>query len=581
MRKARRLAAAAIALVVVMWSGIEAQSTGPRAYVLDGVAQTLTVMDITAGRAEQTARLEGSPTRLLRTAGGRRILVLDRGQGHDFGDEGFQATTKSTLTILDGSSLAVQARLELGAGLHDALMLSAAGDRLSVMCPGYRGKKPGESRPRELVTVDLAGGKILSRVELTRPSPEFFATPDGRTVVVLSPRETPRKSAPLPAELRFVDVTAGTVAATVPLEGDPRGPTLAPDGPFVYLLERGKPNNNPDKNQNGRLHTVSMTSHAVTAVADAGSKPRGLVLDEARKRLLMVSDGAPVKGPANRDRPGELRVIRNGVVDAPLQVVNTPERIEASADGKALYVLGLPGVTRLALPGLEPAPMIKASGMGGEETAISPDGRRGWVAYGEYFTTYDLEAGVQVAQVRTGRMGKKMFLALESALDTETSRLEAENQARREGRSYYSYTEYSVAEPRGTMAVRPDGKEVYALNSQTSDVTVIDGVSGQVIEKVAAGGFAVRFMPHASVALVAAATTVHVVDLNSHQKQANLVTDSPAGFERAELSPDARMAVIHGPRGILFVNAASGKAVGTMVPGKGIADVDIDWGARP
>jgi YVTN family beta-propeller protein len=580
MRRVGWYAAACLALVVAA-SPVETQAQQPRTYVLDTIAQTLTVMEIAGARVERTAKLEGSPTRLLRTLEGRWILVLDRGQGNDFGDEGFQAKTKSALTILDGSSLAVHARIDLGAGLEDELMLSSAGDRLSVMCPGYRGKKPADNLPRELVTVDLAGGKILSRLELPRPSPEFFATPDGGTVVVLSPVETPKKSAPLPAELRFVDTTTGTVTATIALDGDPRRPVLAPDGRFVYLLDRGKPSDNPDKNQNGRLHTVSMTSRAVTTVSDAGSKPRGLVLDEAGKRLFVLSDGPPVKGPANRDRPGELRVVRDGAVSQPIQVANAPERIQASADGKALYVLGVPGVTRLALPALEPSPTIKAPGMSGEETAISADGRRGWVSYGEYFTTYDLEAGVQMAQVRTGRMGKKMFLALESGLHTETSRLEAENLARKEGRSQYSYTEYSVTAPTGTMAVRPDGKEVYALNSQTSDLTIIDAQSGQVIEKVAAGGSVVRFMPSVSVALVVSKTTVHVVDLNSHQKRPNIVTDSPAGFVWAELSPDARLAVIHGPRGILFVNASSGTPVGTMVPGKGIADVVIDWAGRP
>ena len=78
-------------------------------------------------------------------------------------------------------------------------------------------------------------------------------------------------------------------------------------------------------------------------------------------------------------------------------------------------------------------------------------------------------------------MGMKTLLALETGLKTEASRLEARNEARREGRSYYAYTEYTLTEPRGTMAIRPDGKAIYALNSQTSDVTIIDGATGEII----------------------------------------------------------------------------------------------------
>ncbi|MEO7135468.1 MAG: hypothetical protein ABI024_14755 [Vicinamibacterales bacterium] len=544
---------------------------------MDSVDQTVTVMDVVTGKAIQTAKVEGAPTRLLRTPDGRRILVLDRGQGDDFGNDGFRAKTKSALTILDGRTLAVQGRVELGTGLDDRLMLSSAGDRLAIVCPGYRSKKPAEVQPRELITIDLANAQVLSRIELTRPSPDFLAAPDGNTIVVLSPPEKPKNAAPLPAELRLIDPAAGKVIATIALEGDPRGPVLAPDAQIVYLLDRGKPNDNPDKNQNGKLHAVSLTTREVIEVSDAGSKPRGLVLDEDRKRLLLLSDGPPVKGPANKNRAGELRIVVNGKPGAPIAVGSEPERIEPSADGKFLNVLGMQGVTRLALPGLQPSPVVEAPGMGGDETAISADGRRGWASYGEYFTTYDLEKGARVAQVKTGRLGKKMFLALETGLKTETSRLEGETKAKKDGRSYYSYTEYTLKEPKGSMAVRPDGKEIYALNTQTSDVTVIDADTGQVIEKVAAGGFAIRFMPSASAALVVSSSTVAVIDFASHQKLTDLVSGSQAGFNGAKLSPDARFAVLHGPQGLMFVSVANGKPIGTMVPGRGIADVDIDW----
>ena len=44
---------------------------------------------------------------------------------------------------------------------------------------------------------------------------------------------------------------------------------------------------------------------------------------------------------------------------------------------------------------------------------------------GEYLYTYDLATGQKITDVRTGRMGMKMLLALESGLKAEASRLEA------------------------------------------------------------------------------------------------------------------------------------------------------------
>jgi DNA-binding beta-propeller fold protein YncE len=560
-------------------SAVRAQTGGPRALVLDQKARTLTALALPSGRVEQTATLQGTPHSLLRAADGQRLLVLDRGEGRDAGDKGYQAKTRAAVTIVDGRTLAVRGRLELGWGLAPTAMLSDAGDRLSVVGVGFRGRNAAETLPREVVTVDLAAAKVLSRVELPRPATAFLATPDGRTAVVLSAREAPRKAPVLPAELRFVDLVGGSITATVALDGDPGGPVLTPDGQFLYLLDRGRPNDDADKNVNGRLHAVSMATRAVQ-VTDAGSRPLGLVLDERGRQLLLLSVSTPVKGSKNFDRPGELRYIRGGVPSAPIAVGGWPERLEVSADGASLFVKRTSGLTRLSLPGLEvAAPPVEFAALA-TEMAISRDGRRAFILNGEYFTTFDAVTGQKIESVRTGRMGKKMFLALRVGLATEASRSEGERKAQRDGKSYYTYTEYSLREPRGTMAIRPDGKAVYALNSQTSDLTVIDADSGVILEKVPAGGFTVTFMPGAGVALVPSWDTVHVVDLVTHQKHPDLITGSNGRFDQAELSPGATMAVISGAGGVFIVDATGGQPVATMKGFGEAVDVIVEWGAQ-
>lgn len=129
------------------------------------------------------------------------------------------------------------------------------------------------------------------------------------------------------------------------------------------------------------------------------------------------------------------------------------------------------------------------------------------------------------------------------------------------------------------MAIRPDGKAIYALNSQTSDLTIIDGVTGEVIKKVAAGGFAVHFMAGTSVALVPSASTVHAVDLATHEKQADLIAEGTGNFASSALSPDGRTAVIYGTGGVVIVDASSGKPVATMKAFRRVAAVEIDWSA--
>ena len=196
-------------------------------------------------------------------------------------------------------------------------------------------------------------------------------------------------------------------AATVPLEGEPGGPVLAPDGQFVYLLDRGRPNNNPDKNVNGRLPPRRWRPGGRRASPRSGSKPRGLVLDERGQQLLLPSDGPPVKGPANRDRPGELRIIR-GAAPAPIAVGTGARTARGQRRRPALSTSSGPIASRAWRCRPRPAapPTFKVFG---EELRVSPDGSRLYMVNGEYFWTFDSATGTRLAEVRTGRMGKKMF----------------------------------------------------------------------------------------------------------------------------------------------------------------------------
>lgn len=550
-----------------------------RAFVLDQAARSVTVLDLPSGNTSATAALEGTPTILLRTPDGKRLLVLDRGQGRQNGTT-FEPTTKSAVTILDAPTLAIQARVELGWGLDPAAMLGAAGDRLAVLCPGLEARKNVEPLPRELVTVDLTAGKVLSRVALPRPATAAFALPDATVAIVLSSYDQQKKAAPTPAELRFVDLTAGTIAATIPLEGDPGTPLLSPDAAFVYLLDRGNPSGNPQKNVNGKLQIVSVANRAVHAVTDAGSNPRGFVVDERGGQVFLWSDGPPVKGKNEDQRPGELRVLRGDRVGAPIAVSPAPQRLEANADGTALHVIGRWHVSRVALPALTADPPIRVPGIGHPEMEglVSAEINRAFVLYGNQLSTHDLTTGAELKGIRTGRTGKQLWLGLQTAGRTELGRISAERQAIKEGKSYYSYTEYTLKPVRGSLALQPDGKALYVGNSQTDDFTVVDTNTGEVLDRVAAGGFAIRFMPSAGVALVVSDDKVHVVDLTTRVKQPELVIDSKPAFEQVHTSPDARVAVMQGAEEVLVVDATSGKLTAARKPFNKVVDVDIDWG---
>lgn len=553
---------------------VSAQQRSPHVFVLDQDAPSVAAVDLATGAIAHTTPLDGSPSILLDTGHGR-LLVFDRGTGKDAGDAGFQAKTKSSVTILDSETLTPKGRFELGAGLDQQVMLNAAGDRAAVICPGYTGRRPEENLPRELVIVDIAAAQVAGRVPLARPASAFFATPDGTTAVVLAARGKPKQTPELPAELQLIDLKAAKSAAALSFDGDPRDPVLSADGKYVYLLDRGKPSGNPDKNVNGRLHVISLQTHKVEAALDAGSNPHGLVLDETGRQMLMVSDGAPVKG--QRDPAGELRAFRGATVIGPVATLWSPQFIRAPADGSRLFVVSRGGVSGYNARDLTATTQFTDRNVNGDDFAISPDGRRAFSIWQQNLYTFDLDAGKQIEKVTTGRMTSRIIAALDAATATQTSKNAARREAERKGQSHYYYTEYGVRDPSQTIAVRPDSKAVYVVNRQTSDVTVVDAETGGVIEKVGVDGSAVYFMPAGGLALVVEDSAVHAIDLATHKKLDDLAAGKDYSVQAPEISRDGRYAVVNVRTGLVLIDASAAKAVTHVVPFKRVADLEIEW----
>lgn len=576
----RRLLLIGICVVSIAFVTVPAQAqTTPKAFVLDGDGPSLTAIDVVTGKPLKTAVLQGQPGALIQVPGGRWLVVLDRGPGKDAGEAGYQAKGKSSATIVDAATLEVGPRVELGWGLDFTPLVTPEGNRLTFVCPGYQSKKPAEVLPRELVTVDLTSGQVTGRLALPRPASAFFNTPDGKTAVILSPGEKPRQAPAIPAELRLVDLSGPSVVATLALEGDPKNPVLSPDGKFVYLLEEGKPSGNPEKNVNGRLHVVSIESRKLEATLDAGSKPRGLVLDEAGQQLLLLSDEPPVKG---KERVGELRVIRGSTVQPPIKVAKAPRWVRAAPKVNRMYVLGEEDITTLSLPDFKPMGSTPArGGFGADEFVINADGTRGLMLHGGTVAIVDLEAGKPMDSIRTGRMSALLINTAIAATLTELSRRSGDREASRKNQSYYSYTEYSLKDASPSIALRPDGRFAYVLNNQTRDVTIIDAGNATVVDKIGGAGFDIQFLgAGAAVAVILSDSVIRLLDTASNKKLDDLTGGDfkkDTGFKRLEVSPDGRFGVAHGAPGVFCLDASTGKIVGRAHSFKRVVDVEYVW----
>lgn len=635
---------------------------GARAFVLDSEGRAVHALDMATGRTLATVALEGEPLRMIRTADGTRLVVLDRGPGKATMRFGYHPTGKSSATVIDAAAMKALGRVELGWGLSDVdgvgaytlvagvpPVLGPDGKRLHVLCPGYTSQKPAETLPRELVTIDLEGATVTGRLALDRPiaalattadvrtavavvSPEEvknaaprlaealivdlqgptlagrvtlegepgapILTADGRHAVFFSAAEVPKKGPRRAAQLHFVDLASRTLASSLKLEGTPGAPFASPDGRFLYLLEAGHPSDKPDKNINGRIQVVSLETRAHETNLDAGKGPRGLIPDDAREQVLVLSDGPPSKETGSPE--GELRVLRGAEVAATVKVAADPMFLRVSPDRQRLYVVGeralshvdLPALRRVADTPLQPAGVSIMSADSGrhfvDELAITDDGRRGFALYAgsSKLTVLDLDQRKLTGSVTTGRGGKKFAkfmgaMALSVAL-TAASASAGKSAAIASGSPYYMYNVYNfqVRAANTSVAVRPDGKFGYALNSQTGDVTVVDADTAQVVDKIPGGGTSIRLFTGGEVLAVHDNDALRLIDTATNKKGAEILFP---GAPRVLLgfSDDGRHAVAVGGAVGYALDGKTAKTVARVAGIKRAAQLIVDQPAEP
>src|SRR5512140_814140 len=143
----------------------EGALAGPRAFVLDGEAKAIVLLDVPTGKVVATIPLPGDePQAMKMTSNGNRLVVLHALAGTAT-MRGFRPSSRSMISIVDTRSRFVR-QVSLGWnwshvtgmgqrgfkttaarwGLDD-IEISPDGKRLVVICPGFDAARPEESLP--------------------------------------------------------------------------------------------------------------------------------------------------------------------------------------------------------------------------------------------------------------------------------------------------------------------------------------------------------------------------------------------------------------------------------------------------
>jgi DNA-binding beta-propeller fold protein YncE len=180
------------------------------------------------------------------------------------------------------------------------------------------------------------------------------------------------------------------------------------------------------------------------------------------------------------------------------------------------------------------------------ELAASPDGKRAFIHYGlqNKVVVLDLEANRAVGSAKTGRGGKKLFGNLMGGMFGMVGFLVA-------GYSPWVFTAPSM------LAVGPDGRYAYAINSQTKDVTVVDANTAEAVEMIGCGGYALKILGGGAMAVVSGGK-LQLVDTARNTKTAELELPDLQGLA---VSPDGAHAIALAKRVVVLIDGISGKEI--------------------
>ncbi|HET8644010.1 MAG TPA: hypothetical protein VFO85_00900, partial [Vicinamibacteria bacterium] len=322
----------------------------------------------------------------------------------------------------------------------------------------------------------------------------------------------------------------------------------------------------------GRVQVVSLARRAHEVNLDAGRAPRGLVVDEESRQVLLLSDGTPTAEKRD-DRPGELRIIRGAALAAVVKVGEEPLFLRASPGRERVYVVSERALTTVDLAALaavgtgelKPAGLSLASGSGkstAKELAVSADGTRGYVLYSESskLGIFDLDQRTMLAEIGTGRGSVKFGKFLAAVAASAASYGAGYSAASASGGGYFTYAVYGVAPANTALVLSEDERFAYVLNTHSNDVTIVDTATRTAVTKIGVGGAANRLelLPGGRfVAVTTGADTLHLVDTKANAK----VSELPDGGNYVH-SPDKRYAAAIGKEVVYCLDGASLKTLG-------------------
>jgi DNA-binding beta-propeller fold protein YncE len=511
----RALRATAAAAAVFLGAGLYAVTPKSEVYTINVKPPSVSIIDSENWKLLATVPVDPSPNHAVADRKGKSLYVLHNGW---LNDTLFPPSSPSTITVIDLATQKVVRSIKVG---WYAYKLSFVKDGRYLLCftRGFLGSKKVQKESGAVTIIDIEKADSVATLSAGRLGKEVLFSKDGSKVFVLCLGEAADKKKNTPEvkpALTVFELEREKPLAEVELPQEIQEMTLSRDERWLYLLDVGVPSKNPKKHRNGTVHVFDTDAMKLCAAADVGVSPRSVDVDSTSEYAAVLSQVSA------KDRSGKLYLVKGNELVRSVDVGVDPRFLKRPENQPGRFVLshgdmrflddgGVLATSFIPLNKAKNAPPAGAevkhlSGDPGEVLAL-PGGERVAMTVNDALGTPTSKVAIlnlktnQVEKiVTTGRSGVKFgkfmgAMALSVAM-TSLSYYANYSVAQSTGQPYFFYNVYvfTPRPPNLTLAASADGKTLYALNTSTNDVTMIDVAKGEVLGHVAVGGGARQVM---------------------------------------------------------------------------------------
>lgn len=486
-------------------------------YVVNTAPPSLAVVDSQTWKLLGSIPLDKNPSNAMIDPQNRFIYILHYGI---LNPTDILPEEPGKITVVDTASRQVIKTIPVGWNVFKMSFLKD-GKYLLCFSMGTEGSKKIKREPGSVTIIDTQKNDAVADLSAGRLGTNILFKQDASRIFVLSRGDVPNKkkkdgdTPPAKPALTVFSLDSEEPLAEIVLDQPARQMALSRDEKWLYLLDRGFPSKKADKNRNGIVHVVDTSTLQLVKSYDVGTSPRSLDADSA-------SDDVAVLAQASfKDTSGRLYLLRGSELSPAVEVGKDPQFMTRSGGQPGRFLVtydefrflsddgnlassfvalnkkkGSPPVSGPEVPTLGGYPGEVLQLPGTEKAAMTV-----MTAWGEptsKVAIVNLKENKVEKIVTTGRGGVKFgqfmgAMALSVAMSS-LSYYGNYSLARSMGQPHFYYNVYAFRPPTPNLdlAASADGKFVYALNTQTNDVTIIDSSDGKVLEHVAVGGGARR-----------------------------------------------------------------------------------------